>query len=269
MRKKIKNQLLEQTEQKLKNEGTLVDKPYKNIDKSPIIDKSPLVPQRPKLKQNLNIFNRSDFTTKQKEFIDLTLNKDVKMIFVSGPAGTTKTFLSVYSALQLMNQKKISDIVYVRSVIESADKSIGALPGTIDEKYSVYVQPLLDKLEELLQKNEIDLLQKEQRISGVPINFLRGLNWNAKAIIADEAQNLNAKEMTTLITRIGQFSKLYITGDPEQSDINGKSAFNKFINIFDDAESRENGIYVFRFTEEDILRSKLVKFIVKKLRTVN
>jgi phosphate starvation-inducible PhoH-like protein len=119
-----------------------------------------------------------------------------------------------------------------------------------------------------LPKHDIDKLKKEERIHGFPINFLRGLSWNAKCIVADEAQNMSKKELTTLITRVGEFSKLFICGDPDQSDINGKSGFVPMMNIFDDEESRNNGIYVFKFDEDDIVRSGLVKFILKKLKNV-
>ena len=232
-------------------------------------DKSPVIPQRSKIKFDLNIIERKDLTQKQKDFIELVLNKHTKLIFVSGPAGTTKSYLSILSGLKLMAQKRISDIIYVRSIVESADQKIGFLPGEIDAKVNPYMEPLYDKMLELLPKNEIDLLKKDQRISAIPISFLRGLNWNAKFIVADEAQNMTFKELTTLITRLGEYSKIIILGDPEQSDVNGKSGFVKFTNIFDDDESKQNGIFTFTFTEEDILRSALVKFIVKKLRTQN
>jgi phosphate starvation-inducible protein PhoH and related proteins len=231
-------------------------------------DKSPLIPQRGKINYNLSILERNDITPKQKEFLDIALNKDIKMIFVSGPAGTAKTFMSVYCSLVLMDQKRISDLIYVRSTVECTDSKIGFLPGEISDKMSPYIQPLLDKLEELLPKNEINFLKKEERISGIPISFLRGLNWNAKAVILDEAQNCTSKELITFITRIGQFSKVFVIGDPGQSDINGKSGFLKMVSQFDDDESKENGIYVFRFDENDIVRSGLVKFIINKLNRI-
>lgn len=231
-------------------------------------DRSPIIPQRSKLKNNLHIIERPDITQKQKEFISLVLDKNTKMVFLSGPAGTTKSWISIYCALKLLNEKRISDLIYVRSIVESADSKIGYLPGDIDSKVGAYTQPLLDKLQELLPKNEIDILQKEQRITAIPISFLRGLNWNAKFIFADEGQNLTSKELITLITRIGEYSKIIIAGDHEQTDINGKSGFIKIVNSFDDEESRNNGIHVFRFTADDILRSQLVKFIVKKLRNI-
>jgi phosphate starvation-inducible PhoH-like protein len=229
------------------------------------LDHSPIIPQRSKLKSTLKIYHR-ELTTRQKEFLALASNKDAKIIFVSGPAGTAKTFLSIFHALTMINEKRVSDLIYVRTTVECSDKSMGFLPGIISDKLSPYLQPLMDKLEELLPKNEIELLQKENRISGVPIGFLRGLNWNAKAIILDEAQNCTFKELFTFITRIGQFSKVFVIGDPGQSDINGKSGFEKMVTCFDDEDSQQNGIYTFRFTEEDIVRSELVKFIAKKLR---
>lgn len=237
----------------------------KNKNKKQREDKSPIVPQKHKIKSEIEI-NQRELTIKQKQFLDIALDKNTKLMFVSGPAGTSKTYISVLAALMLMNQKRVSDLLYLRSAVESADSKIGFLPGEADEKMAPYIQPLLDKLSELTTKSAIDLLQKENRLDSIPIGFLRGLNWNAKSIIADEAQNMTYKELVTLVTRVGEFSKVFILGDPEQSDINGKSGFIKMMNHFDDTESKENGIYTFRFEEEDIVRSGLVKFIIKKLK---
>jgi phosphate starvation-inducible PhoH-like protein len=198
--------------------------------------------------------------------LELSKDKNTKIIFVSGPAGSSKTYLSVLHALKMIDEKRVSDLVYIRSAVESSDSKLGYLPGEADEKMAPYLQPLLDKLIELLPKNEIDALQKDGRIYSVPVGFLRGLNFNAKAIIADEAQNMTWKELFTLITRTGEFSKVFILGDPEQTDINGKSGFIKMLDMFDDEESRQSGIHVFRFTEDDIVRSGLVKFIIQKSR---
>jgi phosphate starvation-inducible PhoH-like protein len=228
-------------------------------------DRSPIIPQRLKLKSALNIYRRP-LTDKQQEFLKLAEDKATKVIFVSGPAGTAKTYLSILHALIMINEKRVSDLVYVRSAVECSDAKLGFLPGEADEKMTPYIQPLLDKLTELLPKGDIDLLLKEERVTGVPVGFLRGLNWNAKVVIADEAQNMTFKELFTLITRTGEFSKVFILGDPEQSDINGKSGFIKMQSYFDDDESRANGIHVFRFTEDDIVRSGLVQFIIKKIK---
>ena len=231
-------------------------------------DTSPKVHQNEKIKESVRIDERQ-LTSKQIELLNLLQNKTTKLVFISGPAGTAKTYTSILAGLTLLNHKRVSEIVYVRSIVESSDSKLGFLPGEMDEKMSPYIQPLIDKLEELLPKHDIDKLKKEERIHGFPINFLRGLSWNAKCIVADEAQNMTKKELITLITRVGEFSKLFICGDPDQSDINGKSGFVPTMNIFDDEESRNNGIYVFKFDEDDIVRSGLVKFILKKLKNVS
>ena len=243
------------------NQTDLTTQPY-NDNRS---DRSPVIPQRSKLKSVLKIYNR-ELTVRQKEFLALAADKSTKIIFVSGPAGTAKTYLAVLHALNMLNEKRVSDLIYIRSAVECSERSIGLLPGSLDEKIGVYLQPLVDKLEELLPKNEIELLKKEERITGMPISFLRGLNWNAKVIIGDEFQNCTFKEIMTFMTRIGEFSKVFILGDIEQSDINGRSGLLKAINIFDDEESRANGIFVFKFDETDVVRSGIVKFIIQKIR---
>jgi phosphate starvation-inducible PhoH-like protein len=236
-----------------------------NNNESETQDHSPIIPQRSKLKFSLKLYQR-ELNPKQKQFIELASAKTSKLIFVSGPAGTSKTFLAVLHALTMLNDKKVSDLIYIRTAVESSDTKLGFLPGEADEKLAPYIQPLLDKMSEMLPKGDIDILRKEERVTGVPVGFLRGLNWNAKVIIADEAQNMTYKELFTLITRTGEFSKVFILGDPDQSDINGKSGFIKMISHFDDEESRQNGIHVFRFTEDDIVRSGLVQFIIKKVK---
>jgi len=231
------------------------------------VDKSPVVPQKNKIKNEIEIYQR-ELTIKQKQFLDIALDKTTKVMFVSGPAGTSKTYMSILAALTLMNQKRVSDLLYLRSAVESSDSKLGFLPGEANEKMAPYIQPLLEKLSELTNKSTIDSLQKEERLESIPIGFLRGLNWNARCIVADEAQNMTYKELVTLITRIGEFSKVFILGDPDQSDINGKSGFIKMMNGFDDVESKENGIQTFKFDEDDIVRSALVKFIIKKLKKI-
>lgn len=228
-------------------------------------DTSPIIPQRSKLKTELRIKENFIFSEKQKEFIKLALDKNTKIIFVSGPAGSAKSYLSIYAALTLLNEHRVSDLIYVRSIVESASSKIGYLPGELESKISPYMEVLYDKMAELLSKNEIDMLLKENRVNTIPISFLRGLNWNAKVIIGDEAQNMTTHELITLITRVGEYSKMFILGDGMQSDINGKSGFLGLISKFDDDESKSQGIHVFKLTEEDIVRSKLVKYIVNKL----
>ena len=235
-------------------------------NKEYIKDTSPSVPQRGKLKSELHIKIRSDLTEKQKSLISIITDKKTKIVFITGSAGTSKSYIAVLSSLMLLNIKRVSDIVYMRSVVESASQKIGFLPGTIDDKCHVFNLPLVDKLEELLSSSEIEMLMKDKRIEGIPINFLRGLNFSVKAIILDEAQNCSHSELVTAMTRCGQYSTMIICGDETQSDINN-SGFRNIITKFDDNESREHGIQIFRFTEEDCVRSEIVKFITKRLNS--
>lgn len=235
------------------------------------LDSSPIIPQRSKIKNELHIKERPDLTEKQKEFVELALNKNTKLIFVEGPAGTSKSYTTAYISLLLMNQRKISDIVYVRSAVESSDKSIGYLPGNLVDKLAVYTDIIWDKLEELLPKNEIAILKKEERITGLGLGFLRGKTFSSRVVILDEAQNSNFKEILTFISRAGEYSKLFVIGDKLQSDlkIGNRGGFEKMIDCFDDAESRDNGIFTFRFGTEDIVRSKLVRFIIERVEKMN
>ncbi len=232
-------------------------------------DKSPIVHQAQKLERPVQIRQRPDLTNKQKDFLKLALDNNTKVIFLSGPSGSSKSFLATLAVLELMNLKKVSDLVYIRSIVESSENKMGYLPGNAEEKLSPYLEPLMEKLDELLFAADVNALLREKRIDGKPTGYLRGLSWNAKGIIMDEAQNSTFKELTTLLTRVGHFSKLFVCGDPMQSDINGKSGFERMCNIFNDNESKEKGIHVFYLTEEDIVRSEIVRYIVKKLQLYN
>jgi phosphate starvation-inducible PhoH-like protein len=206
-------------------------------------------------------------TEKQKDLVRMSMDNDNKIIFISGPAGSTKTYIAVYSALKRLKGDDDLDLLYVRTVIESADKGLGALPGDIGEKFNPYIAPLEDKLRELLPATTgvvADLIKK-QRVQAIPVNFLRGANWIDKIVIADEAQNFTFKELTTLITRLGENSQLFICGDYMQSDINGKSGFVDMFKLFDDQESKEKGIQCFSFGLKDIKRSRLLSYIIRKL----
>lgn len=205
---------------------------------------------------------------KQKTFVDIAMDPECKIMFVSGPAGSTKTYMAVFAALRKLQKSEETDLLYVRTAIESAEKGLGALPGTIEEKFNPYMAPLEDKLDEMLPKtNSIKYeLIKNGRVQAMPINFLRGASWIDKIVIADESQNFTFKELVTLITRIGDNTRLFVCGDIMQSDINEKSGFKDMMNLFDDQESKERGIHCFRFNENDIFRSEILKYIIKKLK---
>ena len=205
-------------------------------------------------------------TEKQKQLLQIIFDNDSKIIFISGPAGTSKTYVAIYGALQLYNMNNERGITYVRTIAESGEKSLGALPGEMAEKINPYMMPMNEKLDELLIPGQASTVKEKEIVKGMPINYLRGASWRDEIVIADESQNFTFKELTTLMTRLGEGSKLIICGDPMQSDINGKSGFADMYSIFNDQESQARGIHTFHFGAEDILRSKILKFVIQKIQ---
>lgn len=215
--------------------------------------------------------NQLPWTNKQKDFFKIALDRNTKVVFVNGPAGTSKSLLAVYCGLQLLNMKVISDIMYLRSAVESSDSKLGYLPGTAEDKLRFYNMPFLDKLDELLPTTRAEKLEQEGRISMFPVNFARGMNWKSKCVVLDEAQNSSLKEIVTVLTRLGEGSRCFVLADPMQTDLKNKTAcggFDKLYKAFTDQRSQEMGIHTFAFDEDDIMRSELCKYIVKKVKTI-
>ncbi len=231
-------------------------------------DTSVSIPQRDKLKNPLQILERNDLTDKQQRFLELVTDKHTRVVFVNGPAGTAKTYLAALAGLRLLDAKKVSDILYFRSIVESSADSLGSLPGELEDKFGPFAAPLEEKLEELLPKCDIQALKKEKRVEGLPINFLRGRSFNVKYIIADEAQNMRFKELNTLMTRLGKFSKMIILGDSDQIDLKKReeSGLMDFYHAFDTETHKQAGIHTFEFGEEDIVRDELLKLICNTIK---
>jgi phosphate starvation-inducible protein PhoH and related proteins len=217
--------------------------------------------------KKLNI-KQYKLTEKQKKFLQLSAADTTKVVFIDGPAGVAKTYLSILAALSLYNSNNNYEIKYVRTIIESAERGLGSLPGSAEEKLGPFLIPLEEKLEELLSSSEKRDLLERGIITALPINFVRGSSWKDKIIIGDEFQNANTKEIITVLTRIGENTKVFICGDSMQSDIGTKSGFKKIMDLFNDEESAERGIHCVTFGEEDIMRSEILKFLVKKFKTL-
>ena len=213
---------------------------------------------------SFNIKTPFKLTSTQQEFVDMSTSKDTNIVICDGPAGTSKTFCTVAVALKMLQKKEIDHIVYVRSIVESAARKLGSLPGEVDDKFKPWILPFLEKCDELIEPYVTDSLIKEEYISCVPVNFLRGTTFKDCVVIVDESQNLEMSEIITILTRFGTNCKMFIIGDTLQSDIN-KSCFKSIFNTFNDEVSRNNGIQTFKFTEDDILRSKILKFIINKV----
>ena len=214
---------------------------------------------------NYKINNQFNLNEVHKSFMDVMLYKDTKMVFVDGPAGSAKSYLAVYGALQMLLKKQVQQIVYIRSIVESASKSIGSLPGEIGDKFHPWSLPLLEKMDELVGPKISGELMKNNYVKCLPVNFVRGLTFRDSFVIIDESQNLDSKELTTILTRFGENSKYVVIGDSFQSDIGSKNGFTKIRSAFDDKESEDKGIHNFVFGTNEVVRSEILKFIVKKL----
>jgi phosphate starvation-inducible PhoH-like protein len=236
------------------------------MPKKPTFKNSEELSIKPKLLEKINFKQRRfKFSERQREFLELALNDESKIIFLAGPAGTSKTYLSVYASVNLLAKDLDKEIIYVRSIAESAEKGLGSLPGEAGHKFEPFVTPLWEKIDEMVSEEHAVWLKQSQHLKAKPINYLRGASWENKLIIADEAQNFSFKELVTLITRIGEGTKMFICGDFMQSDIKS-SGFQQMFDLFNDEESIPHGIHCFQFGNEDIHRSAILRFIISKLQ---
>ena len=216
---------------------------------------------------NFRIDQKFHLNEHHKAFVEKATEDDSQILFCDGPAGSSKTYLAVFVALSMLRDKKIDEIVYIRSIVESATRKLGSLPGEVDEKFKPWSIPLIEKCDELVGKQITEMLFESDYLKSIPVNFLRGATFTNNVVIVDESQNLEHSELVTILTRFGKNCKLFIIGDSLQSDIQ-KSGFEKIMKAFDTDESNNNGIHAFHFTEEDITRSKLLKFIVKIIASI-
>ena len=200
------------------------------------------------------------FNPKHREFYNCIKDSKTKMGFVDGPAGSMKTYIAVYAGLELIRQEQFTRMVYIRSVTESAERSLGSLPGEIDDKFSPYSIPLEEKVTEIADRGTYSMLKQKGVVEAIPVNFVRGLTFNKSLVIVDEAQNLSRKELTTILTRFGRDSRYIVIGDCNQADVN-KSGYKEIFNMFNTKQCADNDIYSFEFGNSEIARSKILRFI--------
>jgi len=216
---------------------------------------------------NFRVDQKFHFNEHHKAFVEKAFEDGSYIIFCDGPAGSSKTYCATYVALSMLKEKKIDEVIYIRSIVESATRKLGSLPGEVDDKFKPWSIPLIEKCDELVGKQITNMLFENEYLKCTPVNFLRGATFANSVVIVDEAQNLEHSELVTILTRFGKNCKLFVIGDSLQSDIQ-KSGFKNIMNGFDSEDSNNHGIHVFHFTEDDITRSKLLKFIVKVIATI-
>jgi phosphate starvation-inducible PhoH-like protein len=247
-----------------KVEGASENLDAKNLK---VPDTSLKVSQRPKIPYTLSLKQRNDLTEKQKNIFEIAENKNTKCVFIDGLYGTSKSYIAVMSALKLLNAKKVDEIIFIRNPVESSTTGkIGFIPGTSEEKMAPYNAILFDKLEEMLSESDVAKLKKDNRINCHPVGFVRGRSWNCKAVIVDEASSMTWDDLFLVLTRCGEFTRIFFIGDSvNQNDIGAKSGFRKMFDLFDDEESRNFGIHCFELREySDIVRSGLLRFVMEK-----
>ena len=229
------------------------------------VDNSPKVHQKKKIDIELHI-KEFKWTPRQQEIIDSALLKDTRLTFIDGIWGSGKSLISLYICLKLLQAKKISNILYVRNAVQSGSGTLGWLPGSLEERFGPYATPLLQKLEELLPKSEAENLIKNGVIETMPACLIRGTSYNAYGIIIDEIGCMTKEDIMLVLSRAGEFTHVFGVGDSHQVDVKN-SGFRPIFNIFNDDESKENGVFAFELQEEmDIMRSKLLRFVMAKIR---
>ena len=180
-------------------------------------------------------------------------------MFGIGPAGTGKTWLAVAHAAMLFERKEVDRIILSRPAVEAGER-LGFLPGDLREKVDPYLRPIYDALYDVMDSRIVERALQTGEIEIAPLAFMRGRTLTNAAIILDEAQNTTTMQMKMFLTRLGENSRMIVTGDPSQVDLphgqtSGLAEATKLLNGVE-------GVSQVRFTAEDVIRHELVARIV-------
>ena len=197
-------------------------------------------------------------TANQKAMVHACDKNDI--VFAIGPAGTGKTYTAVALAVRALKNKTVKKIILTRPAVE-AGESLGFLPGDLKEKIDPYLRPLYDALDDMIPADKLLYYMTTRTIEVAPLAYMRGRTLDNAFIILDEAQNTNDMQIKMFLTRIGPNAKAIITGDPTQIDLpkNQQSGLFRATRILKNID----GISQIELDEEDVVRHKLVKSIIK------
>ena len=209
----------------------------------------------------LNVIDNKFIKVKNiNQFKYLETIDDSTITFGVGPAGTGKTFLAVASAVKMYSENRIKKIVLTRPAVEAGER-LGYLPGDLSQKIDPYLVPLFDSLEYFFGNETLKYLIEKRNIEIVPLAYMRGRTLNDACIILDEAQNATISQIKMFLTRLGENSKMIITGDETQIDLNNKtfSGLKKTRKTLSSIEE----VSVLEFENTDIVRNKIVSKILE------
>ena len=182
-----------------------------------------------------------------------------ELVFGVGPAGTGKTYLAVAYAAALLERGAIDRIILSRPAVEAGER-LGFLPGDMKEKVDPYLRPLYDALYDMIPGDKVERAIQSNIIEIAPLAFMRGRTLTNAAVILDEAQNTTSMQMKMFLTRLGENSRMIVTGDPSQIDLPGgvRSGLIEALDLL----GRIKGVSTIRFKAEDVVRHRLVADIV-------
>lgn len=197
----------------------------------------------------------------QKLFIRAMLENEIT--FCQGLAGSGKTHLAVGLAIEALLADNVEKIVITRPVVEAGER-LGYLPGTAEEKLHPYLMPILDEINHFITMSDYAKLKNDNKIEIVPLGLMRGRNFHSSFIVADECQNATYDQIKMLITRIGNNSRMVLTGDVGQSDLprHNRDGFLDLISALKDVE----GIGIAYLESCDIIRNPIIGRILEKLQ---
>lgn len=210
-----------------------------------------------KLKVNIETRNQS-----QERLLQCLQSSSVDIVFATGPAGTGKTYLATLYAIKEFKEGRARKIVIARPNVAVDDRDIGHLPGGIYDKMAPWVRPVLDIFEEYYTPEEVQELLEENVLEICPIAFIRGRTFKDAVIIIDEAQGTTPNSLKSILTRIGEGSKMVITGDVMQSDIGDGNGLSDFMRKYEQATNYTDRIKVVKFKRHEIERHPVVEHIL-------
>lgn len=197
----------------------------------------------------------------QQEYVQALKNKQKKIVVCSGPAGTGKTLFATETGIRAFLTDEYEKLIFTRPSV-SVDEELGFLPGTLEEKMAPWVRPIYDVLYTFISPKEVQYLMEEKIIEIAPLGYMRGRTFKNAWIVADEMQNCTTAQMKMLLTRLGENSRLVITGDLEQFDRHGEmNGLDDFLNKL--KGKRSDSISSFEFNNKDIQREDVVREILE------